>query len=124
MSERPVRQSLTASARFLIAIKAAHTLVWAFFVACILAIWIFALRGDFFNASASIGIVFVEVAVLAFNKWRCPLSPVAARYTEDRQVNFDIYLPQWLAGRTMPIFGTLYVAGIALTCARFALGSH
>ena len=112
---------MTSAERSLIAIKVAHTVVWAFFVACIIAIWMFALGGDLLNAALSIGLVSVEVVVLAFNGWRCPLSPLAARYTKDRRVNFDIYLPAWLAGRTMPIFGTLYVAGIALACARFAL---
>jgi hypothetical protein len=48
--------------------------------------------------------------ILAVNHWRCPLSPIA----------FDIYLPPWLAGRTMPIFGTLYVAAIAFTLVRAA----
>ena len=97
-------------------IKAAHTLVWAFFVACILAIWNFALQGALAGAMLAIGLVSVEVSVLGFNRWRCPLSPLAARYTEDRRANFDIYLPAWLAGRTMPIFGTLYVGGILMTC--------
>ncbi len=118
---RPASQEPTSTNLPLIVIKGVHTLVWAFFVACILAIWIFALRSDFLKASLSIGIVFVEVVVLALNKWRCPLSPIAARYTQDRRGNFDIFLPEWLAGRTMPIFGTLFVAGIALTCARLAL---
>jgi hypothetical protein len=121
---RPASHASTSTVRSLIFIKAVHTLVWAFFVACILAIWVFALRADIRNAALSIGIVFVEVVVLALNKWRCPLSPIAARFTEDRRSNFDIYLPAWLAGRTMPIFGTLYVAGIALTCARLALATH
>jgi hypothetical protein len=121
---RPAPKTPTSAAWTLIAIKAAHTIVWTFFVACILAIWTFALRGDLFYAAPAIGLVFVEAVVLAFNKWRCPLSPIVAGYTEDRRRNFDIYLPQWLAGRTMPIFGTLYVAGIALTCARFALAAH
>jgi hypothetical protein len=58
--------------------------------------------------------------ILAVNHWRCPLSPIAARYTDDRSATFDIYLPPWLAGRTMPIFGTLYVAAIAFTLVRAA----
>jgi len=119
-----MREDAAATERSLFVIKAVHTVVWAFFVACILAIWIFALRADFVGAAIAIGLVFVEVLVLAFNKGRCPLSPIAARYTDDRRANFDIYLPQWLAGRTMPIFGALYVAGIALTCARFVLAAH
>ena len=108
----------------LIAIKAAHTLVWAFFVACIVAIWILAIQGDLLNAAIAIGLVSFEVVVLAFNKGRCPLSPIAKRYTQDRRVNFDIYLPEWLAGRTMPIFGALYIGGVALTCARFVLAAR
>ena len=121
---RSAAQAPISRYRSLIAIKVVHTLVWAFFVACILSIWIFALRADFIDAALSIGIVFIEVVVLALNKWRCPLSPIAARYTQDCRGNFDIYLPEWLAGRTMPIFGTLYVVGIVLTCARLAFATH
>ena len=107
----------------MIAIKAGHTLVWAFFVACILAVWVFAWRTDLIKATLSIGLVMIEVIVLAFNRWRCPLSPVAARYTDDRSANFDIYLPRWLAARTMPIFGGLYGAGIVFTLARVAFSA-
>lgn len=117
---RPALGSPTSSAWFLTVIKAVHTIVWVFFVGCILAIWAFAGRAEFFNAALSIGIVFVEVVVLAFNNRRCPLSTVATRYTGDSRANFDIYLPQWLAGHTKSIFGTLYVAGIAFTLARWA----
>ncbi len=99
-------------------IKAAHTIVWLFFVACILAIWAFAARADYPNAALSICIVFVEVVVLAFNGWKCPLTAVAARHTDDRRVNFDIYLPQWVARHNKSLFGTLYLAGIAFTLAR------
>jgi hypothetical protein len=40
---------------------------------------------------------------------------VAARYTPDRQDNFDIYLPLWLARHNKLIFGAAYVAGVACT---------
>ena len=33
---------------------------------------------------------------------------LAARYTEDRAANFDIYLPEWLARNNKAIFGTLF----------------
>jgi hypothetical protein len=39
----------------------------------------------------------IEVAVLVLNRMRCPLTGIAARFTEDRRANFDIYLPLWLA---------------------------
>jgi hypothetical protein len=57
--------------------------------------------------------------VLAVNRWRCPLTPIAARYTEDRRANFDIYLPEWLARYNKEIFGTLYLAGVVLLVVRW-----
>jgi hypothetical protein len=60
-------------------------------------------------------VVAIEVLVLLFNRFKCPLTAVAARYTPDREDNFDIYLPLWLARNNKLIFGALYVAGIAYT---------
>ena len=101
----------------LTAVKVVHTIVWAFFASCVLAIPVFAWRGHLRAATVLIAIVFVEVLVILLNRWRCPLTPLAARYTEDRRDNFDIYLPEWLARHNKLIFGTLYVAGIAMTLA-------
>jgi hypothetical protein len=53
--------------------------------------------------------------VIIFNRWRCPLTGIAARYTDDRQENFDIYLPLWLAKYNQVIFGALFVAGVLYT---------
>ncbi len=101
------------------AIKTIHTVVWAFFVACILAIPAFAWGGRFGLAWGFVGIVAVEVLVLVVNSWTCPLTGVAARYTEDRRANFDIYLPEWLARHNKLVFGALYVAGVAFVLARW-----
>ena len=105
----------------LTAVKVAHTVVWAFFAGCIFAIAVFAWRGDIRRAAVFIGVVLAEVLVLVLNRWRCPLTPVAARYTEDRRDNFDIYLPEWLARHNKVIFGALYLAGVVFTLARWAL---
>ncbi len=102
------------------AIKAGHTIVWGFFVGCIIAIWVFAWRGDDRGAALAIGIVSIEVAILALNGLHCPLTAIASRYSDDRRANFDIYLPVWLAARTKVIFGSLYAGGIILTLARWA----
>jgi hypothetical protein len=101
----------------LTAVKVVHTIVWAFFASCVLAISVFAWRGHLRAATVLIAIVIVEVAVLVVNRWRCPLTTVAARYTDDRRDSFDIYLPEWLARHNKLIFGTLYVAGVVLTLA-------
>jgi len=92
------------------AIRFFHTLLWVFFVACILLIPLFASRGEFGSAFALAGIVLVEAAVLVLNGWRCPLTDVAARYTDDRRDNFDICLPLLLARYNKLIFGWLFAA--------------
>jgi hypothetical protein len=63
------------------AAKAIHTLVWALFAGCILAIPIFAWRGRYGSVVVLAILVFIEIVVLIANGWRCPLTNVAARYT-------------------------------------------
>jgi hypothetical protein len=116
---RAARSTLTSPAFMLTTIKVAHTIVWGFFVVCIVAIWVFAWRGKYLCATLTIGIVLIEVVVLVLNDLHCPLTPIAARCTEDRRANFDIYLPEWLARRNKAIFGALYAGGIIFTLARW-----
>ena len=97
------------------AIKVAHTLVWAVFAGCIVALPVFAWRRDFVVAFTLMAVVGLEVVVLLFNGMKCPLTGVAARYTENRQDNFDIYLPLWVARYNKQIFGTLFVVGVVYT---------
>ena len=109
-----------AEAGSLRTIKLIHTVVWAFFAGCIFAIPVLAWLGQLRTALVFIGIVFLEVLVLVINGMRCPLTAVAARYTDDRRDNFDIYLPEWLARNNKTVFGLLYLLGIAFTIARWA----
>jgi hypothetical protein len=101
------------------AVKLVHTIAWAFFVACIAAIPYFAWTGRFDIAFLLNGVVFVESLIIALNKWRCPLTDVAERYTSDRHANFDIYLPLWLARYNKEIFGPLFGAAFLFTIARW-----
>ena len=94
------------------AIKLIHTVAWVFFVAAIVAIPLAAWQKRFGLALACAVIVAVEVLVLGVNGMKCPLTPLAARYTDDRRDNFDIYLPLVIARYNKEIFGTLYVAGL------------
>lgn len=103
----------------LLVIKAAHTIIWAFFVGAIVGMPISAYAGRFDWALIFGGIVIVEVLVLAYNQLHCPLTEIAARYTLDRRPNFDIYLPEWLAKRNKEIFGSLFVLGLLFTVARW-----
>jgi hypothetical protein len=101
-------------------VKIVHTIVWAVFAACVLAIPVLALLGQDGPASALILVVLVEVLVLIANDGRCPLTAVAARFTANRRDNFDIYLPEWLARYNKRIFGSIYLCGVALTFALWA----
>jgi hypothetical protein len=98
-------------------IRSIHTVVWAFFAGAILAIPVAAIQQQFDWVLIFTAIVMVEVTVLSLNGLRCPLTGMAARYTNDRRNNFDIYLPLWLATYNKQVFGSLFVAGLV-----FALG--
>jgi hypothetical protein len=96
-------------------VKCLHTLVWMIFAGSILAIPLFTYDRRLSVSWVLIGLVLVEVIVLAANRMRCPLTDVAGRYTKDRRDNFDIYLPLWLARYNKQIFGGLYILGFAYT---------
>jgi len=92
-------------------IKLLHTVVWFFFAACIVAVPVAGALGQFQWAAILSGLIWIECAVLAVNRCRCPLTDAAGRYTDERADNFDIYLPLWLARHNKTIFGTLFAVG-------------
>jgi hypothetical protein len=108
---------VTSAARGLLTVRIIHSVVWLFFVGCIVAIPIAGWLRRFDVAAMAGGLVLVEVVILALNRWSCPLTAVAARYTEDRRANFDIFLPLWLAQHNKEVFGGLFVAGALFTLA-------
>ncbi|MBK8727009.1 MAG: hypothetical protein IPL96_13450 [Holophagaceae bacterium] len=118
MPDRAPTQAIPSA---LVLVKVVHTIVWAFFAGCILAIPVASGLGRHDGAAWLSAVVAIEVAVLLLNRMRCPLTAVAARYTGDRRDNFDIYLPEWLARHNQAIFGTLYLAGMLFALVRWAL---
>jgi hypothetical protein len=102
-------------------VKIFHTIVWAFFVACIFAIPVFGCNGRYSYFFIFNAIVSVELIVLLFNRGKCPLTAVAARYTLDRRDNFDIYLPEWIARHNKLIFGGILIAGELAVLTRWAI---
>ena len=95
----------------IVVVKVIHTVAWALLAGSVLAVPICAVTGRLRLAFILTFVVICEIGVLAINDMRCPLTAVAARYTNDRQDNFDIYLPLWLARYNKQIFGPLFVAG-------------
>lgn len=93
----------------LVAIKILHTAVWALLTRCILALPITAILHRFDWAIILSVIVLTECDVLAVRKGRCPLTGMAARFTNNQAENFDIYVPNWVARHNKAIFGALFV---------------
>ena len=106
----------------LVLVKVIHTLAWAFFAGCIIAIPVASWFGQHGLAGLLAAVVLIEVVVLAMNAWACPLTAVAARYTADRESNFDIYLPVWLARYNKQVFGPLYAVGMAFALLHWVIG--
>ncbi len=106
-----VHDSAETMAHELRQIKLLHTAIWAVMAASILALpwagWV----GQFHWAFGLTLLILGECLALGLNRGRCPLTDVAARYTDDRADNFDIYLPLWLARYNKIILGFLFVAG-------------
>lgn len=115
-----MRETERSAAVKLRVVRLAHTAVWAFFVACILALPVASTLGHFKAAAWLAAIVCGEVVVLLGNSWSCPLTALAAKYTANRSANFDIYLPEWLARNNKSVFGTLYAVGGIVALAQWA----
>lgn len=103
----------------LVQLKLAHTVVWLFLVACIVGMPVAALRNHFGWAAILGSITIVEGLVLIANGWRCPITDIAARYTDDRTENFDIYMPVWLARHNKTIFTAIFAAGLVVVIWRY-----
>ena len=106
------------------AVKLAHTAVWAFFVGCIVGLPIAGWYRRFDIALILAGLVLFECGVLALNRGRCPLTGIAAQFTNDRSPAFDIYLPAWLAARNKVIFGTLFALNGLVVLLEWLIGRH
>ena len=96
------------------AIRIAHTAAWVLFASAIAAIAPVAVAGHRSAAMWLVALVTVECLILASNRMRCPLTDVAARYTDDRRDNFDIYLPVTIARYNKQIFGAWFAADLVL----------
>jgi len=105
----------TDNSQKLLLIKLVHTLIWAFYV-LVIGYILYAGIFDDVNLLAwvAIGLVIVEGVILMFNEGRCPLTPIAARYTKKMDDSFDIFLPNWLARNNKIIFGSIASVGAAM----------
>lgn len=92
-------------------IKLVHTVIWAALASSIIVLPITGVLRRFRWSAILTAVVLLECLVLLVNGGRCPLSDVAARFTNQSSDNFDIYLPLWLARYNKLIFGALFIVG-------------
>ena len=109
--------------RKLFYIKLLHTIIWVFFV---IVIFYLLYAGIFDKITIytliAILLVAIEGLVLLLFGWRCPLTVLGNKFSDDHEVGFDIFLPKWLAKHNKTIFGTLYGIGIVIVLLRLSVG--
>ena len=98
-------------------VKLVHSMAWAFFASAIVLIPVAASKSAWLTTIVLIAVVSLECSIVVVSGMKCPLTPIAARYTENRADNFDIYLPLWLARYNKAIFGTLFVVNCLFAAA-------
>lgn len=108
--------------RKLFYIKLIHTIIWFFYVIVIFYILYTGILNRV-NAYtfAAIGLVVIEGLVLLAFRWRCPLTVLGLKYTENNEVGFDIFIPKWVAKNNKTIFGTLYGIGVIVVIVRMIM---
>lgn len=101
-------------------IKIIHSLIWIIMVLAIAYI-LYAGITNTINIYLwiSLGLMALELLVLAINKGSCPLTIVAKRSTDDYHDGDDIFLPTWLAVNNKLIFGSILCVALAILAYRF-----
>ena len=103
----------------LILIKADHTLIWIFFNIVIFYM-LYAVIVNKIDQWLWIGygLFVLEGITLLIFKLYCPLTVLARNYSDSTKDNFDIYLPNWLAKYTKPIYTSILGIIILITIYR------
>ena len=81
----------------LTAIKLLHTVIWAFLAASIMVLPVAGVLRRFRWAAILSVIVLLECGLLAVNGGRCPMSDLAARYTDERATSTSTSRTGWRA---------------------------
>jgi hypothetical protein len=117
-----MEQNGATMAAMLMLLKVIHTAIWVIMTTANFLAFYLALAGRFnLWFYAAVALLGGEIIVIVVNRWHCPLSDVMAKYTTERQANFDIFLPEWLAANNIKIFSVLILLEIvAVLVRRFA----
>jgi hypothetical protein len=104
-------------------IKLAHSLIFFFFVGCLVYIAYAGAAGRFDKwLWLSIGAILFEGAVLWLNKGHCPMTNLAEKYGADNGSVTDIFLPPVIARNTFRVSFPLAVVEIVFVAVRYWTG--
>ena len=100
-------------------IKLIHTIIWLFYV-FIIGYILYASIRNIINSYLfiAIGFVVLEGIILLIFKWKCPLTVIGYKYSDNHEVGFDIFLPKWLAKHNKSIFTSIFAIGVIITIYR------
>lgn len=96
-------------------VKIIHTGIWIFFN-LVLVYLFYAVLSHSVDYKFWIGVGFIglECLVLVINRWSCPLTFVARKYSDSQKDNFDIFLPEWLARHNKTIYTVIALLLVVL----------
>jgi hypothetical protein len=108
------KQTMTNEQKLLL-IKIVHTLIWVFFNVVIFYL-LYAVVTNRIDRWVWIclGLIVLEgLVLLVFNKM-CPITVVARKYSDSKQDNFDIFLPNWLARYNKEIYTSIVLVSVII----------
>jgi hypothetical protein len=96
-------------------IKAVHTLIWLVMTLSVFYIGFSVIRMEFRTLFyVSLILIGSEIIVIVVNSWKCPLTGIARRHTDDAAPNFDIFLPRIIAQYNKEIFTVILLIILAI----------
>jgi hypothetical protein len=96
-------------------IRTLHTIIWLVMTLSVFYIGysVIMMKFDTFFY-ISLVLIASEIIVIVINSWKCPLTSIARRHTDDEAPNFDIFLPRFIAEYNKEIFTVILLIILVL----------
>lgn len=96
-------------------IKVLHTLIWLVMTLSVFYIGYSVIQMKFdIVFYVSLILIASEIIIIVANSWKCPLTSIARRHTDDIAPNFDIFLPRIVAQYNKEIFTAILLIILGL----------
>ena len=100
-------------------IKTLHTFIWLVMTLSVFYIGYSVIRMRFDTLFyVSLILITSEIIIIIVNSWKCPLTGIARRHTDDDAPNFDIFLPRIVAQYNKEIFTVILVIILGIYLAK------